>query len=275
MSEHQAPDQEREPSSPTGKGALFLSAVQVAERWDCSVRHVRNMIARGVLAAVKLGGMVRVRISDLEAFEAGSLIGASEKPPAQRAPRPKSAAVLKAPRPKGRSERQPTRPADPPKPPARPVDRELARGRKLLEDPEVAAVFEIEGLRYPKYLTEKDKSAVLRAYYHRDTYGTIDSPQPMVRPKVVLSRDKIEDMPPNAQETIKRRMGRKLRKMPDVAAALMILPVRLPAWMTADQIDCLRRAMIADGAGTLEAMAWLENPDATTLLWMQKPTQPK
>ncbi|NMG42005.1 helix-turn-helix domain-containing protein [Chelativorans sp. ZYF759] len=42
----------------------------IAERWSCSERHVRNLIKSGELPSFRLGmKLIRVRISDLEAFE--------------------------------------------------------------------------------------------------------------------------------------------------------------------------------------------------------------
>jgi excisionase family DNA binding protein len=45
----------------------------LAERWDCSERHVRNLINKGKLGCFKLGGkLVRIRQSDVEKFECQS-----------------------------------------------------------------------------------------------------------------------------------------------------------------------------------------------------------
>lgn len=42
----------------------------VAERWQCSERHVRNLINRGELRHFRLGGkLVRIPISAVEEFE--------------------------------------------------------------------------------------------------------------------------------------------------------------------------------------------------------------
>jgi excisionase family DNA binding protein len=41
-----------------------------AQRWRCSERHVRNMIAEGQLPAHKLGGkLLRIMLDDIESFE--------------------------------------------------------------------------------------------------------------------------------------------------------------------------------------------------------------
>jgi excisionase family DNA binding protein len=42
----------------------------LAERWECSERHVRNMIASGELPAFRLAGkLLRIRGADVERFE--------------------------------------------------------------------------------------------------------------------------------------------------------------------------------------------------------------
>jgi excisionase family DNA binding protein len=42
----------------------------LAERWDCSERHIRNMIADGELPAFRLGGkLLRIRGEDVEKIE--------------------------------------------------------------------------------------------------------------------------------------------------------------------------------------------------------------
>jgi excisionase family DNA binding protein len=46
--------------------------MQLAERWECSERHVRNLINRGELQFFRLGGrLVRIPHSVVEAFEQG------------------------------------------------------------------------------------------------------------------------------------------------------------------------------------------------------------
>jgi len=54
--------------------AAFIPSVytpaMLAERWECSERHVRNMIASGELPAFRLAGkLLRIRAEDVEAFE--------------------------------------------------------------------------------------------------------------------------------------------------------------------------------------------------------------
>jgi excisionase family DNA binding protein len=47
-----------------------LTPAQVANRWQVSERHVRNMVARGELPGVRLGGkLLRIRLADVEAIE--------------------------------------------------------------------------------------------------------------------------------------------------------------------------------------------------------------
>jgi len=42
----------------------------LAERWQCSERHVHNLIATGVLPSFRLGAkLVRIRTEDVDAFE--------------------------------------------------------------------------------------------------------------------------------------------------------------------------------------------------------------
>ena len=70
-----ASEQEREPDRPqTGTlsraSHVIFTPARLADRWDCSERHVRNMIERGELAAFRLGEkLLRIRLEDVEAFE--------------------------------------------------------------------------------------------------------------------------------------------------------------------------------------------------------------
>lgn len=42
----------------------------LAKRWECSERHIRNLINEGKLGCFRLGGkLVRIRDSDVETFE--------------------------------------------------------------------------------------------------------------------------------------------------------------------------------------------------------------
>lgn len=54
----------------TAFAPAVLTPAMLAERWDCSERHVRNMITSGELPAFRLGGkLLRIRREDVEAFE--------------------------------------------------------------------------------------------------------------------------------------------------------------------------------------------------------------
>ena len=47
-----------------------VSPAKLAERWDCSERHIRNMIERGEIPSFRLGGkLLRVKMEDVERFE--------------------------------------------------------------------------------------------------------------------------------------------------------------------------------------------------------------
>lgn len=52
----------------------------LARRWDCSPRHVRNLINRGELRAFRVGGkLIRIRVNVVEEFETcGGLEGIVE-----------------------------------------------------------------------------------------------------------------------------------------------------------------------------------------------------
>lgn len=50
-----------------------LSVAQVASLWQCSPKHVYNLIDRGELRAIKLGNLVRLRAEDVEAYECRDL----------------------------------------------------------------------------------------------------------------------------------------------------------------------------------------------------------
>jgi excisionase family DNA binding protein len=50
--------------------STVYTPASLAERWECSQRHVRNMIASGSLPAFRLGGvLLRIRAEDVERFE--------------------------------------------------------------------------------------------------------------------------------------------------------------------------------------------------------------
>src|ERR1700689_1243700 len=48
---------------------IRLTVKQVAEMWACSPKHVYNLVARGELAAIYVGDLVRLRPEDIEEFE--------------------------------------------------------------------------------------------------------------------------------------------------------------------------------------------------------------
>lgn len=52
----------------TTRSPLALSARQVATELDCSYSNARNLIARGEIPSFKMGGLVRVRYVDLQAY---------------------------------------------------------------------------------------------------------------------------------------------------------------------------------------------------------------
>jgi excisionase family DNA binding protein len=59
----------------------YLAPSDIAKRWGCSAEHVRHLIYRGELPGARFGGILRVRQSDLEAYERA----ASVSPPARAA----------------------------------------------------------------------------------------------------------------------------------------------------------------------------------------------
>lgn len=47
-----------------------MTPAMLAERWACSERHIRNIIALGKLRAFRIGGtLLRIRGQDVESFE--------------------------------------------------------------------------------------------------------------------------------------------------------------------------------------------------------------
>ncbi|MBD8556346.1 helix-turn-helix domain-containing protein [Rhizobium sp. CFBP 8762] len=51
-------------------GQRIYTPATLAKRWECSERHVRNLIAKGELGCFRLGGkLVRIKESDVESFE--------------------------------------------------------------------------------------------------------------------------------------------------------------------------------------------------------------
>jgi len=52
----------------------------LARRWDCSERHVRNLIEIGALTAFRLGGkLLRIRTEDVEHYEWQNIASAGSK----------------------------------------------------------------------------------------------------------------------------------------------------------------------------------------------------
>jgi len=62
-----------------------FTAAMLAERWQCSERHIRNLIAAGDLRAFKVGGkLLRISMDAIEQFEAGSVEESEEKAEMER-----------------------------------------------------------------------------------------------------------------------------------------------------------------------------------------------
>lgn len=61
-----------------------LTVPQVAERWRCSPRYIWSLTASGALPTLRLGRLVRLRLSDVEAYETAHLDGAAPPAPATR-----------------------------------------------------------------------------------------------------------------------------------------------------------------------------------------------
>jgi hypothetical protein len=56
--------------SPANRDDVFLTEKQLAERWSCSIRTLQNKRVIGTsIQFVKIGSMVRYRLSDIERFE--------------------------------------------------------------------------------------------------------------------------------------------------------------------------------------------------------------
>ncbi|MEJ5081037.1 helix-turn-helix domain-containing protein [Ochrobactrum sp. MYb379] len=63
---------------------LFTPAT-LAKRWECSEKHVRNLIKTGQLNAFRLGGkLYRIKQSAVEAFEAEAMVDALPTPEAEK-----------------------------------------------------------------------------------------------------------------------------------------------------------------------------------------------
>ena len=55
---------------PLSKNGVTLDRKQLAERWSCCVETIKRREKARVLTALKLGRLVRYRLSDIEAVEA-------------------------------------------------------------------------------------------------------------------------------------------------------------------------------------------------------------
>ena len=53
----------------TDEQKVYFTIRQIAQRWDCSEKHVRRTIERGDLAVHKFGNLIRVSLDDLTRFE--------------------------------------------------------------------------------------------------------------------------------------------------------------------------------------------------------------
>jgi excisionase family DNA binding protein len=47
-----------------------LSVNQAAARWGVSARHIYDLCATGKLGHLRIGSLIRIRLSDIEAYEA-------------------------------------------------------------------------------------------------------------------------------------------------------------------------------------------------------------
>lgn len=60
-------------------GPTVYTPATLATRWECSERHIRNLIESGALPAFRLGGkLLRIRREDVEAFECGGSLDCAE-----------------------------------------------------------------------------------------------------------------------------------------------------------------------------------------------------
>lgn len=61
--------------------ALYMTPREVAERWNCSTRHVQRLCAGGDLRALRLGlEKWRIAVADVEAYELAQTNGATVAP---------------------------------------------------------------------------------------------------------------------------------------------------------------------------------------------------
>ena len=53
-----------------------LRPSDVAKRWQCSERHVRNLVRSGTLPSFRIGKLIRITLDAVEAFEKCNQISA-------------------------------------------------------------------------------------------------------------------------------------------------------------------------------------------------------
>ena len=49
-----------------------FTVARLADRWDCSDQHVRDIIAKGELSCFRAGRLIRIPAAEVERFECGS-----------------------------------------------------------------------------------------------------------------------------------------------------------------------------------------------------------
>ena len=59
---------------------LAFSVAQIAARWGVSNRHVYDLCNRGELGHLRIGGLIRIRQEDQQAYEARQWVAPSSKP---------------------------------------------------------------------------------------------------------------------------------------------------------------------------------------------------
>jgi excisionase family DNA binding protein len=57
-----------------------LTVPQVADLWSCTPQHVYRLISRGELGHVRIGTLIRVRVEDIECYEAAQCTGPQQAP---------------------------------------------------------------------------------------------------------------------------------------------------------------------------------------------------
>lgn len=82
----------------TPEHSVAMTPRMVAERWECSERHVRNLLEQGLLPYFRLGGkLIRILREDVAEFERRG--GTEQEPEAETVPEPPpEAGVTKRPR---------------------------------------------------------------------------------------------------------------------------------------------------------------------------------